>query len=155
MTALCPAEGMTMTEGGNNWWYFWSHWKGYPYCTVSAGCPAAGTTIWALHFNNRVWGSVRWDHSFNMKEIGWVVVEKKTVKESTNQRLAFSGKSLEHDGTLMRSEGRLGELTVPIWKQYDEWLQRRRPGKYQPIRGQHSAENHWSVMICNRLLYPT
>ena len=28
---------------------------------------------------------------------------------STNQRLAFGGKSLEHDGTLIRSEGHLDE----------------------------------------------
>ena len=43
---------------------------------------------------------------------------------STNQRPAFSRKSLEHDGMLIMSEGHLDELTVPIWKQCDEQLER-------------------------------
>ena len=43
---------------------------------------------------------------------------------STNQRAAFGGKSLECDGTLIMSEGYLDELTVSIWKQCDEWLER-------------------------------
>ena len=41
---------------------------------------------------------------------------------STNQRPAFGRKSLECDGTLITSEGPLGELTVPIWKQSHEQL---------------------------------
>ena len=42
----------------------------------------------------------------------------------TDGRPAFDEKSLERDGTLIRSEGHLGEFTVPIWKQYDQWLWR-------------------------------
>ena len=45
--------------------------------------------------------------------------------ESTNQRPAFGRKSLECDSTLIRSGGHLGKFTVPIWKQYDEWLWRQ------------------------------
>ncbi len=41
-------------------------------------------------------------------------MEKKAIKESTNQRLALCEKSLEHDGALIRFEGYLGEFTVPI-----------------------------------------
>ena len=42
----------------------------------------------------------------------------------TNQRSAFGGKSLEPDGTLIRSEGHLGESTVPTRKEYHKWLSR-------------------------------
>ena len=45
-----------------------------------------------------------------------------SINQSTNQRPAFGGKSMEHDGTLIRSEGHSAEFTVPIWKQYNEWL---------------------------------
>ena len=43
---------------------------------------------------------------------------------STNHTPAFGGKSLEHDGMLIKSESPLGELTVLILKQCGEWLER-------------------------------
>ena len=35
-------------------------------------------------------------------------------KELNNQKPAFSRNSLQHDDTLIRSEGHLGEVRVPI-----------------------------------------
>ena len=44
----------------------------------------------------------------------WTVKVVMTRNLSTNQGPAFGRKSLEHDGTLITSEGPLGELTVLI-----------------------------------------
>ena len=55
-----------------------------------------------------------WQH--NCKQICRQVVAllPHTVKESTNQRPAFSRKSLEHDGMIIRSEAHIvGESIVP------------------------------------------
>ena len=153
VTVLGSAEGPTMTEGGNKWWYFWSHWKEYSSCTMIAGCLAAGVTtsecystlirsechlgeftvpVWqeddewllrddgrkwinqsqasiqwkvngAWWYANQVWGSLRWVRNSNVSAIWWVVVGIMVRNESTNMRPAFSGKSLEHDGMLIRS----------------------------------------------------
>ena len=43
--------------------------------------------------------------------------------------------------------GSLGEFIVPILKQYYKWLWRKWPGINWPIRGQHLAEYHWSMML--------
>ena len=42
--------------------------------------------------------------------------------QSTNQIPVFGKKTPKCDGTLIRSEGHLGEFTVPTGKQHDEWL---------------------------------
>ena len=43
-------------------------------------------------------------------------------KLSIDQRPAFGEKSLERDGTLPKSEGHIGQFTVSIRMQCDEWL---------------------------------
>ena len=47
--------------------------------------------------------------------------------KSINQRSAFSGKSLEYNGMLIRSEGHSGEFIVVIQKQYDDRSQTEMP----------------------------
>ncbi len=41
--------------------------------------------------------------------------------DKEHKRPAFGGRSLAHDGMLIRSES---HLRVPIWKQYNKWLWR-------------------------------
>ena len=59
-----------------------------------------------------------------MEAMRRVVGEIMAGNLSTNQRPAFGRKSLECDGTLIRSEGHLGELTVPTRKEYHKRLSR-------------------------------
>ncbi len=69
----------------------------------------------------------------------------------TNHRQASGRKSLEHDGTLIRSEGYLSDFTVPIWKQYDEhW-----GGNDQKRINQSEASIHWSITVSNSILCHT
>ena len=72
---------------------------------------------WREETTNNIFGLIEkdipnapWVHNFNMKAIWWVVVEMMAGKELTNQRQAFSVKLLEHDGTLIRSEGHSAEF---------------------------------------------
>ena len=54
--------------------------------------------------------SSQFQYEGNMMSIG----RDNSLNELTNQRPVFDGKSLEHDGMVFRSEGYLGEFTVPI-----------------------------------------
>ena len=47
-----------------------------------------------------------------------MVAETMAGNEATNQRPAFNRKSLEHDGMLIRPEGKLREFTVYTAKMY-------------------------------------
>ncbi len=106
--------------------------------------------------------------------IWWVVADIMAGNESTNQRAAFSRKSLGQDSMLIMSAGHIGKFTVLIWKQFmmrvkvmarndltnqrlalgwkitGEWwyINELWPEKNRPIRGQHLVENHWSMMVC-------
>ena len=142
-----PSWGHDYDEGENNLWYLLVSLKRISLMHCECGVPCCRCKLlWALQLTNQVWGSSRWVHSSNVTAI-WVVAEILAGNESANQRPAFSRKSLECDGTLIRSEDCSGEATVPIWKQYDECLRIWWPEINQPIRGQHSSKNHWNSTL--------
>ncbi len=70
-----------------------------------------------------IWRSSRWVHCSNRKTIHQVIVE--IMARNHLPRLAFVGISVQHNGMLIRSDGHYGEFTIPIWKQCNDFLQRR------------------------------
>ena len=88
-------------------------------------------------------------HSFNV-EIQWVVVEMMSVKQLTNQKLAFGRKSLEHGGTQMWCEGKPAKFTIPIWTQWwmvAEIVVTNKSTNQRLAFGQKSLEHHGMLMM--------
>ena len=99
---------------------------------------------------NQVWGSYRWVYRSNMdgrSTVGGCRENGQIALDQLEARIWWKTTGAWWNAShIWQSVAYLGEFTISIPKQYDEWLWRWWAETYQPARGKHFVWIYYSVM---------